>query len=78
MNIRAAIEAARAMPCKHPRLEQVTGLSPVAVRRLVIQMRREFGMRIEWNRSDGYIILDWGCISPDKLSKGKGRDWREC
>jgi len=71
MNIRAAIAAAHAMPCDRQKLEQVTGLSPVSVKRLVIQMRRELGMQIEWSRRTGYVIRDWGCLRPDKLQRRK-------
>jgi len=69
MNIRAAIAAARAMPCDRQRLEQVTGLCPVSCKRLVIQMRRELGMRIEWSRATGYVIRDWGHLCPEKKEK---------
>jgi len=69
MNIPAALAAMRAMPCDRQHLEQVTGLSPVAVRRLVIQMRRELGMQIEWIGKAGYVIRDWGILDSKKFMK---------
>jgi len=69
MNIRAARAAAYAMPCDRQRLEAVTGLCPVSCKRLVIQMRRELAMNIEWSRATGYVIRDWGCLRPGQKEK---------
>jgi len=48
MNIRDVLILAKSMPCNQQQLETVTGLSPVAVRRLIEQIRSVvLGMIIE-------------------------------